>query len=297
MKHKAWARQRERGSTAMVRLMIFITLRLGNAVGRIILGPIALYFFLSSAAARAASREFLSRARTTPASGLAVLRHFFSFASVILDRVFFLSGRIDAFDIEIEGLDHLKRALAAGGGCVLLGAHFGSFEVLRILGRRANARVRPVMFRQNATAVTRVLEALDPGMQETIIEIGRPDTMLRVRESLARGEIVGMLADRAPNGTKLIAVPFLGGAASFPTGPFIAIASLGVPAVLFFGIRTGARRYTVRFEPFSDRIVLPRASRQQALRLLIERYAARLDAHCRAYPLNWFNFYRFWDVA
>ena len=71
-------------------------------------------------------------------------------------------------------------------------------------------------------------------------------------------------------------------------------ASLDAPVLLFWGIRTGPRHYTVVFEPFADRIVLRRAARVNDLRHWVGRYVARLEARCRAHPFNWFNFYPFW---
>ena len=67
--------------------------------------------------------------------------------------------------------------------------------------------------------------------------------------------MVGILADRAPAGQKMLAVPFLGDPAPLPTGPLSLCAALGAPVVLFFGVRTGARQYEIHFELFADRIV------------------------------------------
>lgn len=292
-----WEARRERGSTALLRVMIWITLHLGWRASRVLLYGIAAYFFASSATARAASHEFLNAALGRPARLRDGFRHVFTFAAVIHERAFFLADRLDGFDIAVEGLDALRTVIEGGRGCVLLGAHVGSYEVLRVIGRHSPVRVRPMMYRRNATAVTRLLEALDPAMAAAIIEIGRPDTMLEVRESLERGEIVGMLADRAPGDARALAVGFFGRPAAFPTGPFIAAASLGAPVLLFWGIRTGARRYRVRFEPFADCVAVPRENRKAALRGLIERYAAALEAECRRHPFNWFNFYPFWGTS
>ena len=88
-------------------------------------------------------------------------------------------------------------------------------------------------------------------------------------------------------------MPFLGEAADFPTGPMILAAALEAPVVLFFGVRTGRRRYDVHFEPFADPVVLgPR--RAVDLAHWVGRYAARLEAQSRAHPYNWFNLYDFW---
>jgi predicted LPLAT superfamily acyltransferase len=67
-----------------------------------------------------------------------------------------------------------------------------------------------------------------------------------------------------------------------------------VPVILFYGVRTGRRHYTVRFEPFADKLALHRATRQADLTTAITRYAQSLEAACRASPFNWFNFYDFW---
>nr|RAV92930.1 hypothetical protein DBT53_10615 [Aerococcus mictus] len=48
------------------------------------------------------------------------------------------------------------------------------------------------------------------------------------------------------------------------------------------------------FEPFADRIELPRANRERAIQASVERFATRLETHLRIAPLQWFNFFDFW---
>ena len=294
MTESSWSRKRERGSGALIRFMSWLSLRLGWPVGFLLLFPISAYFFCFSGGARGASRRYLDRALGRPATAADVFRHIFTFACVLLDRIFLLAGRLDRFRIEVTGLDHLLAATSGGGGCVLFGAHFGSFEALRAFGRNAPVRVNALMFRANAGAYSQIMDRLDPRLREDIIEIGTPDSMLRVRDCIERGEIVGILADRTACDRKAAAVPFLGEQAPFPTGPFTLAGALGVPVVLFFGIRKGNRHYEVRFEPFAEHVVLPAGDRAAALRDLAGRYAGRLEAQCRQNPYNWFNFYDFW---
>jgi predicted LPLAT superfamily acyltransferase len=55
--------------------------------------------------------------------------------------------------------------------------------------------------------------------------------------------------------------------------------------------------YRVVFEPFADRIVLPRGSRDAALSAQVQRYAGWLEQQVIQSPLDWFNFFPFWDQA
>lgn len=290
-----WSGQRERGSAWLLRVMLLISFGVGWHAGRALLLPITGWFLATSPRGRAASREYLGRVLGRKASAWDMARHFHTFACAILDRLFLVTGRTRRFRIVVAGLEHVQAALSTGQGCVLLGAHLGSFEVLRSLAATAPVPVRPLMFRRNAGALTWALDRLDPSLRENVIEIGDVTSLLRAREAVERGEIVALLADRAPDGQRPVEAPFLGRPAQFPAGPFILAATLGVPVLLFHGVRTGPRRYQVRFEPFADRVALHRASRARDLRAWVARYAAALEQACLAHPYNWFNFFPFWD--
>ncbi len=295
-----WSRRRELGGPRLVRLIVWLTLRVGWRVGQVLLYPITAYFFVRLQEARACSRAYLRRALGREATTADVWRHFFTFGSVILDRICFLANQTRRFRIRVAGHQHLTEALAAGQGCLLLGSHLGSFEVLRAFGRESPVPVKALMYRGHAGALSAVMEALDPAMRQEVIEIGAPNSMLRVRECIDRGEIIGILADRAPDfglpgRGRFTVAPFLGAPARFPTGPLALAAALGVPILLFFGIRRGTRDYQIVIEPFAPARTLPRGGREDALRLLVARFAARLETECRAHPFNWFNFYDFWE--
>ena len=180
---------------------------------------------------------------------------------------------------------------------MLLGAHVGSFDMLRAFGRASPVPVNPVMFRDAAGVFSRLVERIDPELARRVIDIEAPGAVLRVQEAVRRGEIVGFLADRAAEQPdRTVALPFLGGTADFPTGPMVIAHLLRAPVVLFYGIRTGPRRYTARFEVFADSIKLRRAERTEDTRAAMQVYADRLAAICSAHPYNWFNFYDFWHA-
>lgn len=290
-----WTVPRERGSSVLLTTMLWITTRGGWHVGAALLYPITLWFYLTSPAARFASRDYLARVLGRPVLRLDVFRHMHSFAAVILDRVFLLSGHTARFVIDVQNLDAVTSVLNSGRGCILLGSHLGSFEVLRAFGRKSPVAVCPVMFRANTGHLTRLLETLDPELARDVIELGDAAAMIRVQERVDRGEIVGFLADRAPVRDRMVRTEFLGAEAEFPAGPLVLASIVGAPVVLFYGIRVAPRRYVIRFERFAERVTLPRDRRDAVLLEWIRRYAASLASACRAHPLNWFNFFPFWS--
>jgi len=290
-----WLEQRERGTLLAMKTAARLVLGLGHAFGRLLLYPICAYFLTFSRRARTASREYLGRVLGRPAKLSDIARHYLTFAKTLQDRVYFLAGRGGEFTVEQHGAEIVERVLANGKGCVLLGAHLGSFEVLRVIGSlERKLPVNVLLYPDNAANVEALTAELCPGLQDRVIPLGRPETLLRVRECLERGEIVGILGDRALKSDKMVRCDFLGSPASFPQGPLLLAAILKAPVVLFFGLYLGGRRYAIHFEAFSHDLAVGRRDRSAQLRPLIARYAERLEHYCRLAPYNWFNFYDFW---
>jgi predicted LPLAT superfamily acyltransferase len=292
-----WLTQRERGSRFTMRLISWITLSLGYTAGRILLYPICLYFLIAfSGGARRASRDFLGRVLGRQVSVLDLFRHYHTFASTIHDRIYLLTGRLHPFDVRLEGTAILEEALRAGRGCILLGSHLGSFEILRAKGIiERKLPIRVLMHEGNAQRLNSVLHGLNPQIRNSLIPLGRPDTLLRVKEALDQGEIVGLLADRAMPGETVLPCPFLGEDAPLPEGPFLLAHLLEVPVVLFFGLYLKRGHYAVYLEPLPPS---PHTTdRRQATRTLAQHYTRRLEYYAEIAPYNWFNFYDFWHPA
>ena len=291
---RGWLEHGERSNVIAIRILVWIAQFLGRGIARAVLVPIVAYFLLSAGHARTASRNYLSRVLGRKPSLRDVYRHFYSFATVALDRVYFLSDRWSLFDIRLHGEDLLIEQFEKKEGCFLLGAHMGSFESLRTLGRRRAATVKLVMFEENAHKVATVTRAINPELSQHVIALGTPESMLKVIEELDSGAWVGMLVDRAITDHGMVRVPFLGGTAAFPAAPFRVAAMTGRPLILMLGLYRGGNRYDLHFETLAEAAVLPRANRSQLIEQWIRTYASRLEHFCLEAPYNWFNFYDFW---
>ncbi|MFL6545721.1 MAG: lipid A biosynthesis acyltransferase, partial [Candidatus Udaeobacter sp.] len=198
-----WTTLPERGTPASLRIIAWIAAHIGRGAARLLLYPITLYYVITAHAARRMSREYLKRVRGGSAHWWHVFRHFYCFAATILDRVYLLHGRFERFGVTVHGKEILQRQIESGNGSILLGSHLGSFEVLRALGvmqRRFPLKVlMDTVHNQN---ITRFFDALNPMVAGTVIAPDRPDTLIRVKESLDAGSFIGMLGDRVSGGDK-----------------------------------------------------------------------------------------------
>jgi len=307
-----WAQAPERSNMLALRFICWVALRLGRPVARLILHPITLYFLLFSPAPRRHIRRYLARAVGPQAGWGDGYRLLHGFASTVLDRVFFLRGRLDLFDVQVTGVPVIEDELRAGRGAFLIGAHVGSFEALSACRQQGSGeldlQLAMLMFPDNARRINAVLDAISlPELKPRVIALGRPSAMLELRDWLDGGRMAGMLGDRtltpqeeaAGQRGNSVALPFLGQPAQFSDGPFRLAALLRRKVLFMAGLYLGGARYEVVFEPladFSERITDP-AVREQRIRAALEAYVRRLEVLCRARPHNWFNFHDFWQEA
>jgi len=301
-----WSRQAERGSALGLRLTVLAYRLLGDTFARLLLRPIVGWLFLSGSNARSASLDYLRRlhaiAPESPSPNWRnAYRHMLAFADANLDKLAAWTGRVTHHDIVFGNQREFEALLASGRGAVLLGAHFGNLEMMRALAYlNGVARVNAVVYTDHARRFNAALASADPGFEVNLLQISAlgPDTAIMLRDKIDRGELLVIVGDRTPpaeNG-RIVSANFLGAPALFPQGPFILAALLECPVYLFACARE-ASGYRVHFDPFAERIELPRGRREAAIAQHAQRYADRLADLCRQAPFQWFNFFDFWSSA
>jgi len=304
-----WSRTPERSNMAALRVICWIAIFCGRRAARLILHPICLYFLLFSPGPQRNIKRYLLRAVGPKAGWGDGYRLLHAFASTVLDRIYFLRGRLDLFDVRVTGTEPVEAEALSGRGAFLIGAHVGSFEALGACkyqsAEHPKLRAAMLMFPDNARQINAMLDAISlPERRPHVIALGRPSSMLALRDWLDTGGMAGLLADRTLTGQegdggqrgKSLELPFLGQPATFNDGPFRLAALLRRRVFFMAGLYVGGARYDVIFEPladFSERIADP-AERERRICSAVEAYVKRLESLCRTYPYNWFNFHDFW---
>jgi predicted LPLAT superfamily acyltransferase len=303
-----WTRIAERGSLWGLRFTAWLLRAAGRGPTLVLVTAVAGYFFLTDRAGRRASAAYLRRIYATPAGRAALGRapgawdsflHYRAFALSIVDRLSIWFGRTGDFQLELHGFEPFDRLAEQKRGAIVLGAHLGSFDVMRMLAAHHQTVVNVLMFTANAPHINQILRELSPEIETHVITVD-PESVqavFEVRRCLARGEHVAILADRIEPGDRRRAsrVPFLGGQALLPQAPFLLASLLGCPVLLVAALRRGPQRYQVFTEVLAEKVQLPRLGREEGVRALLTSYAERLEHYCQRAPYEWFNFYDYFS--
>jgi predicted LPLAT superfamily acyltransferase len=283
----SWAGQRERSNLPALRAMRWIAVAAGRRATRLLLYPIALYFFFASRGPRRNSRRYLGRALGRPPTWRDGYRHVYTFCATVLDRVYLLREQFDEFAFEASGKEAILAPAGRGEGLLACGAHFGSFEALRMVGVDKGLKVAMIMYEDNARLINDTLAAIAPNAELHTIPLGRVDAMLALRRWLEDGGLAGMLPT-APAGPQPAAFerwscPSSARRRASPTGRFASRAAARV--VFMAGLYRGGNRYDLRFSELADFSAAASAGERDALiGVALARYVATLEALCRERP-------------
>ena len=307
-----WSNRGERGTVLGIKLLLAIYRLLGRNVVNQLLKPIIGYYYLTSKTARRASTQYLQQLQHFAAQqqlslpeNLTPYQHLLSFGHTTLDKLAAWKGDYNADNLTIHGQHHFDNIVASNQGVVILGAHLGNLELCRALSQRhKNIRINALVFTEHAAHFNSVLKAVNPDSNLNLIHVNQlgADTAIMLQQKVERGEWVVIVGDRTSvaNETRVSWANFLGEKAPFPQGPFILASVLKTPVYLLFGLRDDSQatpHFNVYFELFSEQITLPRATRNADLQTVVEHYATRLEHYTLQAPLQWYNFFNFWQLS
>ncbi|KFA91445.1 acyltransferase [Archangium violaceum] len=306
MRTRHWAEMGESTFVAGIWLLYWIHRLLGRWPFRLCLYPVVTVHWLARPLVRQASLQYLERMEaTTGALGRRPgwrdsLRHVALFAETMLDKLLAVSGRYRFEQVRTEGRESFYEAAKAGKGGVIITAHMGCLELCRAMAeRRGEVKLNVLVHTRHAEQFNRLLKRLNPDSDLRLMEVSElgPATAVALNERVAAGEFVVIAGDRVPvNSNQTVSVGFLDHPAPFPVGPYVLAALLKCPLYLLGCIHEGPG-YTIRFECLAERVELPRGRREAALSGYAQHYAERLTALLKRSPLDWFNFFPFWDQA
>lgn len=223
-----------------------------------------------------------------------VFRHFLSFGMALIDRTAILAGKTAEYSFSFDGEEHLRAAVAEGRGVLLLTAHVGNWEAAGQLLTRLDVPINVTGFDKETSEIRSLLNQVSKAKFRLLTLTGSPTDTIPLVAAMRRGEIVAMMGDR-PYGSPSARIPFLGGTASFPIGAYVMAAIAGAPLVHVFNLREPRGHYRfIGFPPQRPQMP-PHDQRDAYLCDCAGRFARDLESIMKRDPLQWYNFYPFWE--
>ncbi|HTD28360.1 MAG TPA: acyltransferase [Xanthomonadaceae bacterium] len=299
-----WADIGERTFAIGIRFLGGVYRWFGRVPFRICLYPVLLFYWLTSATARRASMEYLQRIQAShqvfkrEPGRRTSLRHFACFAETLLDKTLAMSGRY-AFDrVIIYGAEAIVENIEAGQGGLIITAHLGCLELMQASASlRSGLKINILVHTAHAERFNRILAGLNPEAQVQLLQVSafNAPTAMLLADRVAAGEWIAIAGDRIPvSGDRALRVSFLGKPALFPAGPYLLASLLRCPVYLMACVHEGTG-YRASVHKLTDRVLLPRAQREQAMTAYAASFVRWIEERLRESPLDWFNFYAFWD--
>lgn len=289
-----WKASKERSTPFALHLICWLALNISRGFARFWLYPITLYFFITSSKVRSASKNYLKRLSLPGGHGYSqVLKHIYYFSSVVLDRVYFITGRTEQFNIKIYNEKLVADYCRENLGFILLGSHVGGFDILQHLTLKYG-QAKIVMDVSHNSMITDILYNLNPVMVNDIIDANGDNLLLKIKESLDESRFVAILADRSVNNQKIVNCSLLGDEIGIAKLPFTVAHVLKKPVIVFFGIYKGGNEYEIHFKKLRGSFDGDRASRDLDVEADARLYVEYVQEMIKAHPFNWFNFYDYW---
>ena len=218
-----------------------------------------------------------------------VFRHFGMVGAEFLKMPSLSNEMLDSI-ITVTGEEHLKAALEAGSGVLLITGHFGNWE---LLARWLASHGYPI------NVVAR--DARDPMATKLLADtrgsngakvLYRGNSARGVLQCLKRNEIVGILPDQ--NAADVF-VPFLGVRTGTVDGPAVLHLRTGAPLLFSWCVRTPDGRFEIEFEPAV--VIKATADKQADIEGVMTLINERIGIKIRQHPTQWLWLHNRWKAS
>ena len=298
--NQSWTAVKERGNLAGMKILLFIYRHGGKYLMFPIMYLVVAYFFLSNASTRRNSKRYLERIqKVSPypvkANNWTSLKHYLTFASTLFDRI---SAWTNDFDHTIFDFPKIEEFLSfQEKGVVLLGAHLGNLDMCRAVAmpKDFSATIHVILNSQHTAQFNELIKDFKSHVEYNLISTHEltPATAIDLKTRLDGGDYLIILADRVSQGSeKTIEASFLGDPIQLPAGSFRFAISLEHPVYFLACVkRKGRHFFELKKLLDSDQP----GSKKQKLKALADTYVNAMTELCKEYPLQWFNFYDYWN--
>lgn len=299
-----WAAQQERGN----RLLLGLTTLMVRHLPAFLMNPciwfVVFYFYLTAPAPRRHIARYQARLGAAyPDAPLPrrwpVLKQFTAFGRAVCDRFAVWQRKIRYENLVLHDPDNVYADMDSpdGRGQIFVCSHVGNVEICRALvSHHQGFKLNVLVHSRHAQAFNEAL--IKAGADRIqLIQVSDLDAalMMELNARIEAGEWLAIAADRVPvRGEKTVEVDFLGAKAQLPQGAWLLAGLLKTQVHTLFCIQHQGR-YHLKLRRFLNSTDWKRGERQAAVAAAAQEFADCLAQECAENPLQWFNFYDFWN--
>ena len=284
---------KSKGTVLGYSIFVWLMKHLGIYAAYTLLVFVAFYYFLFEWSSNGYMYYyFRHRLRYNPFKTIACLYlNYFTFGQTIIDKIAILAGLEDKFTYEFDGIENLHKLLDQRQSGVLISAHIGNFEIAEPFFRKIdlNLQISTVTTDMEHSVIKEYLESISKNKPSNQFIYVKEDMshIFKINDAIGDNKIVCFTGDRYFEGVRSLKGTLLGAEATFPAGPFFIASRLKVPVLFVYVMKESRLHYHLY-----ARVAEVKGRDAQAL---LDAYTENMEQMLKKYPLQWFNYFNFWD--
>jgi len=284
---------KSRGTVLGYKIFVFCMKNFGIGFAYFILYFVAFYFCIFALTSTKASYYYFRKRRgnSNLKTLINIYKSYYVFGQTIIDKIAISSGLRDKFTYHFDGAELIDKALKQKKGGILISAHVGNFEIAEhFFGElKENTSISILTTDSEHSAIKEYLESVTNKPKVNLILIQKDlGHLFEINAALTRNELVVITGDRYINGTKHLTQDLLGQIAKFPAGPFMLASRLKVPVLFVYVMKETNKHYHL----FTRKA----EAKHRDAKALLKEYTESVSWMLNKYPLQWFNYFDFWDI-
>lgn len=294
----SWKGQ-SRGNVLGYKIFVFTLKHLGLSFAYFILRFVAFYYFLFSSSSSKPLYFYFNNilGYSRLKSLVSIYKNYFIFGQVLLDKVAILGGLKGKFTYNFDGEHFLREMAKNQTGGIIVNAHIGNFEIAGQLLERLQTRINVLMLDAEHQQIKKYLSNVLVNKDVNIIPLQSDYShIVPISQALINKELIAMAGDRFIQDSKVIKVNFMSKKALFPAGPFYLAARFGVPVTFAFAMKETRNHY--HFYATKPQLIKRYKNSEEQdneIKKYVEKYTEEFEKILKKYPLQWFNYYEFWE--
>ena len=307
-----WANAEVGGLYWGMKFYLLVHRLLGRTLFSVFMVPALMFYFLYAKRARNASQDYLKTLHAFDAQAVEYkkpslwlsFRHFYQFTQVILDKLLAWASGVYHHNVTFPNKEVFRGAMANGRNGIIVTSHFGNIEACQALSENNdNVRLNALYHTVHNRKFCQLIEEIGGDRAVRFIEVTSINGALAMElaEKVQQGEWICIMGDRIPpfgdSDEVGVDVQFLGRTVKLPIGPYILASILKCPLYRLNCVPDERSRddYYIDFELLADEVRLDRNNRTASVREYAQAFAHKMEKQCQMRPLQWFNFFPYWD--